>query len=178
MKEITVWIRNITGYVLFLAVLDQILPGKEHGKYVRLFSGMVLLLLLIQPVLNPNGAVNRAAQSYREQQLRYDTGHLKAQLLEVDKQKYAKMLEACEAAIADEVLQSAQKAGYQGIECRVVLEREQETEDFGKVKEIHLCLHRTDELSARPIRYLQKRIADDYGLEEEYVQIQVLTGQG
>ena len=35
------WVRNITGYFLFLAVLDNLIPEKKYEKYIRLFAGMV-----------------------------------------------------------------------------------------------------------------------------------------
>lgn len=45
------WLRNLTGYFLFLSVAMVILPDKKYEPYVKLFTGFVLLLLLLQPIL-------------------------------------------------------------------------------------------------------------------------------
>ena len=44
------WVRSLTGYFLFMLVLEHLLPGKKYGKYIRLFAGMVLILLVLQPL--------------------------------------------------------------------------------------------------------------------------------
>lgn len=43
MKELYQWIQNLTGFFLFLSVAERLLPGKQYGKYLRLFSGMILV---------------------------------------------------------------------------------------------------------------------------------------
>ena len=43
------WIRNLTAFFLFLSVLENLLPGDKYGKYIRLFAGMVLVLLAVEP---------------------------------------------------------------------------------------------------------------------------------
>lgn len=176
MKELSVWVRNLTGYVLFLAVLDQIMPDKEKGKYVRLFSGMVLVILLVQPVVGPTGILIRAAHRYQELELNYDTSRLKDKILDVERQKYSKILETYEMAVAGEIMQMADKEGYEGIACQVMMERDREKENFGQITGIHLKLRQAAAQTAHTISYLQKRIAADYGLEENDVQIEVFTG--
>lgn len=178
MKGIAVWVRNLTGYILFMAVLDQIMPGKEKGKYIRLFSGMVLLILLIQPFAGPAGILNRAAHLYQELELRYDANQLKEEILMAEQQKYSQILKTYEAAIAGEVTQMSEKEGYEEMECRVVLEQDRKAENFGQIQGIYLRLRPSDRPAVHTVSYLQKRIAEEYGLEENDVQIQVFTGQG
>lgn len=45
------WLRNLAGYFLFLSVAMAMLPDKKYEPYVKLFTGFVLLLLLLQPIL-------------------------------------------------------------------------------------------------------------------------------
>lgn len=45
------WLKNIAGYFLILSVAMAMLPDKKYEPYVKLFTGFVLLLLLLQPVL-------------------------------------------------------------------------------------------------------------------------------
>ena len=50
MEELYGWIRNLTGFFLFMSVTENLLPGKAYTKYIRLFSGMVLILLVLRPL--------------------------------------------------------------------------------------------------------------------------------
>lgn len=45
------WLKNIAGYFLILSVAMAMLPDKKYEPYVKLFTGFVLLLLMLQPVL-------------------------------------------------------------------------------------------------------------------------------
>lgn len=45
------WIQNIAFYMVLATVLIQILPDNTYKKYIRFFTGMILILLLMTPVL-------------------------------------------------------------------------------------------------------------------------------
>ena len=45
------WIQNLSVWLVLSAVILHLVPGKDYGKYVRFFSGMVLLLLFLEPML-------------------------------------------------------------------------------------------------------------------------------
>ena len=50
MAAVYEWIRGLTAFFLFLSVMENLLPGKKYGKYIRLFAGMVLILVALQPL--------------------------------------------------------------------------------------------------------------------------------
>lgn len=45
LNQIYDWVRNLTGYFLFMAVLENLLPGKKYARFVKFFAGIVLILL-------------------------------------------------------------------------------------------------------------------------------------
>ena len=45
------WIRNIAFYMVLVTVVVQVLPNHTYKKYIRFFTGMILILLLMTPVL-------------------------------------------------------------------------------------------------------------------------------
>ena len=51
LEEIYSWIQNISVYLIVTAAVMHAIPGKEYEKYVRFFSGLVLILLLLTPLL-------------------------------------------------------------------------------------------------------------------------------
>ena len=40
------WIQDISVYLIVMAAVMHAIPGKDYGKYIRFFSGLVLILLL------------------------------------------------------------------------------------------------------------------------------------
>ncbi|HIY30445.1 MAG TPA: stage III sporulation protein AF [Candidatus Mediterraneibacter avicola] len=55
LEEIYGWIQNISIYLIVTAAVMHAVPGKEYEKYVRFFSGLVLILLLFTPLLRLTG---------------------------------------------------------------------------------------------------------------------------
>ena len=69
MTAVYEWIRNLTAFFLFLSVMENLLPGQKYGKYIRLFAGMVLILLAVEPFTSGftrgGGRTERAAWGNR-----------------------------------------------------------------------------------------------------------------
>lgn len=49
------WLRNLIGYIFAVSIGLQMLPNKKYEQYVRLFTGLLLILIVIQPVLKIGG---------------------------------------------------------------------------------------------------------------------------
>lgn len=44
------WVKGIVFYLILLTVVSHLLPGHKYDKYVRLFTGMLLIMIVIKPV--------------------------------------------------------------------------------------------------------------------------------
>ena len=51
MEWLARWVRNLAFYFIFLSVLMNVIPQGEERKYIRFFMGLLLILVLIQPLL-------------------------------------------------------------------------------------------------------------------------------
>lgn len=45
------WIRNIAFYMILVTAMIQILPNNTYKKYIHFFTGMILIMLLLTPIL-------------------------------------------------------------------------------------------------------------------------------
>lgn len=50
MEGIFEWVKGIAFYLILLTVVSHLIPGKKYEKYVRLFGGMILIILVIRPI--------------------------------------------------------------------------------------------------------------------------------
>ena len=77
MTAVYEWIRNLTAFFLFLSVMENLLPGQKYGKYIRLFAGMVLILLAVEPFTSGFNLDEVLARSYEDLVIRGEAGELK-----------------------------------------------------------------------------------------------------
>lgn len=59
------WIQDISVYLIVMAAVMHAIPGKDYGKYIRFFSGLVLILLLSTPLLKLAGMEDTFRTLYR-----------------------------------------------------------------------------------------------------------------
>lgn len=45
------WVRDIAGYLLLISVVLHMLPENKYVPYVKLFTGLLLILMVLRPVL-------------------------------------------------------------------------------------------------------------------------------
>lgn len=50
------WLKSFVGYMLIVSITMQILPDKKYEQYVKLFTGFLLIILILQPLLKIGSA--------------------------------------------------------------------------------------------------------------------------
>ena len=76
LEEIYGWIQNISVYLIVMAAVMHAIPGKDYGKYIRFFSGLVLILLLSTPLLKLAGMEGTFRTLYRGRSMSWSAGKL------------------------------------------------------------------------------------------------------
>ena len=51
MKELCQWLQELAVYLILVSAILQALPQELYQKYIRSFSGLVLIILLMTPLL-------------------------------------------------------------------------------------------------------------------------------
>lgn len=50
MDAIFDWVKGIVFYLILLTVVTNLLPSKKYEKYVKLFTGMLMVIIVIKPI--------------------------------------------------------------------------------------------------------------------------------
>lgn len=45
------WVWKLSGYLIFVTAVLQIVPGEKDRKYIHFFTGLVLIIMIAAPVL-------------------------------------------------------------------------------------------------------------------------------
>ena len=71
-QQIYRWLQNITVYLIITAAVMHAVPGKDYGKYIRFFSGLILILLLATPLLNLTGMKEKFETLYKNNEYKLE----------------------------------------------------------------------------------------------------------
>ena len=97
MKEIIGnWIINVTMFSLISTFLVKMLPGKTYVPFVRLFSGFILILLFLDPLLSQTGLDLRMEKKIEEQMKVVEQEEMENKLIQAEekqKERYEKIYE-------------------------------------------------------------------------------------
>lgn len=78
------WIQDLAMWLVVSAAALQAMPGKNYGKYVRFFTGLVTVLLLISPILKLTGTDQTVEELWSVRQQKEQ---------QAEKEKFQKLLE-------------------------------------------------------------------------------------
>lgn len=65
------WLKGLAGYFLISSVIMQMLPNGKYEPYLRLITGFLLILLVLQPVLkikDIEGFLDRKIETFLAEQ--------------------------------------------------------------------------------------------------------------
>lgn len=168
MNGVYTWIRSVTCYFLLMSVLDQLLPSRKYVKYIRLFGGMILILLVFQPLTGGLHIEERIARYYEDFVFQEQADDLKQEILGVEKQQLSEMIRQYENAIAQNIQSMAEDAGMAVRSCVVEICRETDQEMFGQVQKIELQVGEPQSDSA--IKSVEKIVVGKPDISQESAQ--------
>lgn len=132
------WVGNILFFLVFVTVIENLLPGKKYSRYVRLSAGMVLILLVLRPVtggLQMEDQIRQWFQTFAFQQEAHD---LSREIMGMERQRLARVIDGYEDMVEEDVSAMAAEMGVRAVSAQVTMERDEESEHYGAVTHIRL----------------------------------------
>lgn len=62
------WIQNLAFYLVIMTAVLEVLPGNTYKKYIQFFTGLVLILLVVTPILKVTGTFGEFRAEYDKQE--------------------------------------------------------------------------------------------------------------
>ncbi len=136
MEAITRWAGNIVSYLVFLTVLTGLLPAHKYEKYIRLFAGCILLLIVLKPLTDGLRLEERLNYLFTSLSFENEAGELKSKMDEIEVQRRNMVLSQYEAEASKEAVRVAAEAGFSVEKADVELEKDPESEQFASVRSV------------------------------------------
>ena len=136
MEVITHWAGNIVSYLVFLTVLTGLLPAHKYEKYIRLFAGCILLLIVLKPLTDGLRLEERLNYLFTSLSFENEAGELKSEMDEIEVRRRNMVLSQYEAEASKEAVRVAAEAGFSVEKAVVELEKDPESEQFASVRSV------------------------------------------
>lgn len=136
MEVITHWAGNIVSYLVFLTVLTGLLPAHKYEKYIRLFAGCILLLIVLKPLTDGLRLEERLNYLFTSLSFENEAGELKSEMDEIEVRRRNMVFSQYEAEASKEAVRVAAEAGFSVEKADVELEKDPESEQFASVRSV------------------------------------------
>lgn len=139
-EALLVWARNIIYYMIFLSLAEHLLAGSPYGRYLRLFGGMVLILIVLGPFGSFGELEAQVSSLFDQFTFRQESRELKKELFGMEEKRLAGITDQYRKNVEEEVMILA---GAQGISCsqvQVQLEEGRESPFYGRILGIEIEL--------------------------------------
>ena len=145
MKEVLNWAGNILFFLVFLTGLENLLPNKKYGRYIRLFTGLVLILLIVQPVARGLNLEERLASSFEAITFQQQADDLSREIMGIEQQRLQQIMGSYEEAVESDLNAMAEEMGYVSKGAHVVIEKNVDSQAYGSVVRIEMEVMETRE---------------------------------
>ena len=88
MKELlSEWMLNLTLFSLLSSLIMRLLPGKTYLPYIRIFCGIMMILILFQPILRLGGLEDQMEKFFIEEIYETERKQMENKLMRIEEEQ-------------------------------------------------------------------------------------------
>lgn len=167
MAGIYTWVSNITFFLIFITIVNNLLPNKKYERYLKLFAGMILILLVLKPLTSSIRLEDTIAYYFESFTFKSESEDFKKEIMGMENQRLQQMINQYEKAVAEDVETMAEEMGFYSKHTKITIEGNREHADYGKVIFIHMGVSRQSEDTSHEIGNIQGVEPVKIGLKQE-----------
>lgn len=133
MTELLGWVKNLAVYLIFSELLFQILPHKRYRKYLRFFSGLILVLLILSPLLSAGGLEQRLLDAMDSFSQIQSSDEMEDVMAQAEAAREQGLSGEYEAILESRVEEMVEQEGYRLASFSAELCLDPEAENFGEI---------------------------------------------
>lgn len=140
MEAVYEWIRSLVFYLILMTTVLNFLPDRKYEKYLRLFTGMVFILLVFGPLGDLTGLEERMAGAFGRITFQNDVKLLQREIADADGTRMKRLADSYRRAVETDLMTMAESAGLECRQAEAVVEEDPERPGFGSVLEVKLIV--------------------------------------
>ena len=139
MEGLVTWVKGIVGYSILVAVLTELLPSK-FSKYIKLYMGLLFILLFLSPVMDLFHLEERMDDFFDKENLKIDLEDKSFELELKQKDVYEGIKEEYTKQLSGELSEFLQGYGSQLQSVDISWNEDTKAATFGEVKKATLSV--------------------------------------
>ena len=132
------WARNIIYYMVFLSLAEHLLAGSSYGRYLRLFGGLVLVLVVLGPFGSLGDWEKQVSSLFDQFTFRQESRELKKEIFGMEEKRLAGITGQYRENVEKEITALVKAQGIVCSQVSVQMEENKESSSYGKILGIEI----------------------------------------
>lgn len=145
MEGLFTWVKNIACFTILTTIIIHILPNAKYEKYLKLYLGVLLILLMIAPVSQLFHLDEVMEEFFQKENLKMEMGDMGFELELKEAAQYEKLTQEYTKELEASVGNFLEEKGYYLKKASIVWETNVEAEDFGVLKSMDIVVSQASE---------------------------------
>lgn len=172
------WIKNIAIFYIVAALIMQLIPGKEYQKYIRVFLGIITIILIVNPVskyLSKEKSLDEYLSLNYNLQMEEE---LKAELIIMGNLREQVLLEDYIVPVQKEIEAYVNGLGAEYEDSVIKVDTDEKSTNFGKITGITVKVT-CDYTQAKDLIEIEIKnyLANFYNLDNRNINVNI-SGRG
>ena len=130
------WIQNLVAFLLLMSLVNQLIPGANFQKYIRLTTGLILIYVMLSPMIQWMNIDEKALVNLIQSELNTAAEEAKSSKLVFDTSKV--FVKQYKSMIGEEIISYFESFSVKVAYWEVQLNEDSSSSDYGSVKAISI----------------------------------------
>ena len=158
------WVWNLVIYFILLTALTGVLPRENYKKYIRLFTGAFMILIMLNPLMKLGNLDGEMEMFFRKNSFEQERRELKSSMEGMQDVGQEYVMKHYKNVLSRQIENLAEENGVAVDDVEILLEEDMSSNDYGKL------LYLKMEAKGADADFVSK-IVTEFGLPEENINL-------
>lgn len=138
MEEFYGWIKSIVVFLLLTSLIYQMIPDSAYKKYVKVCTGLMLMIVTVWPLMQWTGAVSKMSYFLGLENVKIDAMDFNQMSQGAENEKARLITKNYKTQLEQQVLSMFEGSDIYPVQAEISIVEDMDSEDYGRVKEIYI----------------------------------------
>ncbi|MDF2472418.1 MAG: putative rane protein [Anaerocolumna sp.] len=176
MEIIYEWVRNIVIFLVLTTIIGNLLGKSSYKKYINLITGIILVLLVISPLLRLFQLEDSLDYYLSTNFFQAEANDYNGRLVDVEQNQMTSIIAEYKNIIYEQVDGLLKSQGLYLHELIIVIDEEETSEDFGKLKTLDVITGYQKENEETTVGIMDKIIINEIKIGDKEEEVPSVEG--
>ena len=172
------WIWNLVVYFILVTAVTSVLPGEQYRKYIRLFTGVMMILVMADPLLQLLRLDESLLSSFEEYSVRQEKEELREEMEAMEGVAESYVMEHYRRQLEFSIRQTGAQYGAVLEVEELLLEEDLESPDYGRILYLSVGASLEEEGQDGWEEELEERLSEEFGVAKSNLRVRAQEGAG